>query len=190
MISRRKLLLAVLAAVTAAPSGSDTSGRMVLLSGIEILAAVVARRLQRQRERNRERWTRCREKRGGYTRRKINRADGEWMASTMSGYVRLDQYDDVYAKNFRVSRATFDVLLGQLQRGGCLRDNQSRNPLHQVPGRFKLGVMPVFLRPGHWLEGCCRLCIDRRGDSAQIRGRFYGRRCASVAPDLHASQAS
>ena len=148
MISRRKLLLAVLAAVTAAPSGSDTSGRMVLLSGIEILAAVVARRLQRQRERNRERWTRCREKRGGYTRRRITRADGEWPASTMSGYVSLDQYDDVYAKNFRVSRATFDVLLGQLQRGGCLRDNQSRNPLHQVPGRFKLGVCLYFFAQG------------------------------------------
>jgi hypothetical protein len=78
----------------------------------------------------------------------IARADGGWKGSTLSGYLTCS--DAVYAKNFRVTRGTFDVLLKQLQDGGyCLDNAHKMTPMaKRQTGRFKLAVALYFFAQG------------------------------------------
>lgn len=57
----------------------------------------------------------------------------------MYGYV-YKSGDHVYSKNFRMSQATFNLILNKLQAAGYLRDGRSKNPTKCVPGRLKLAV--------------------------------------------------
>jgi len=83
----------------------------------------------------------------GERRRTVVRAWGEWMGSTLAGYLAVGD-DITYRKNFRVTKQTFNVLLTQLQSKGYLQDGKSTNPLLRVPGRFKLGVCLYFFGQG------------------------------------------
>ena len=83
----------------------------------------------------------------GERRRTVVRAWGEWMGSTLAGYLAVGD-DITYRKNFRVTKQTFNVLLTQLQSKGYLQDGKSTNPLLRVLGRFKLGVCLYFFGQG------------------------------------------
>ena len=72
-------------------------------------------------------------------RRVIVRAAQKWRGSTMYGYVYKNG-DHVYSKNFRMSQATFNLILNKLQAAGYLRDGRSKSPTKCVPGRLKLAV--------------------------------------------------
>jgi hypothetical protein len=80
-------------------------------------------------------------------RQKIERADGGWRGSTLNGYL-VHGNDSIYRKNFRVTKHTFHVLLGQLKGGGFCQDNRARNPAKQQTGRFKLGTSLYFFAQG------------------------------------------
>ena len=142
--SRTQLLLALLAA-SALPNRSSYAQKYLLLLQS---ANVVAHFLSRSKRRRCERGAGKSKKRTGYKRRRVVRADGGWIGSTMQGYIGPDSYDSVYQKNFRVTESTFDLLLKQLQCGGYLLDNKNRNPLYRIPGRFKLAVCLYFFAQG------------------------------------------
>ena len=80
-------------------------------------------------------------------RQKIERADGGWRGSTLNGYL-VHGNDSIYRKNFRVTKHTFHVLLGQLKGGGFCQDNRARNTAKQQTGRFKLGTSLYFFAQG------------------------------------------
>ena len=65
----------------------------------------------------------------------------------MYGYV-YKSGDHVYSKNFRMSQATFNLILNKLQAAGYLRDGRSKNPTKCVPGRLKLAVALYFFAQG------------------------------------------
>ena len=82
----------------------------------------------------------------------IDRAEGGWRSSTLSGYIGTGS-NATYKKNFRVTKQTFGKLLAQLNAGGFCKDNVNNNPAKQQTGQFKLGVCLYFFAQGTGWKG-------------------------------------
>ena len=82
-----------------------------------------------------------------FARRKIQRAAGGAMGSTMWGYYN-DGDEKTFLYNFRMTKDQLEGGHRMLAEGGHLHDSQSRHVEYRFPGRFKFAVCMYVLAHG------------------------------------------
>ena len=80
-------------------------------------------------------------------RREVERADGGWAASTLAGY--LNHGDEItYRYNFRMTKASVNMIIEKLSAARYLTTNTCRNPKLRVTAAFKVAVCLYFMAHG------------------------------------------
>ena len=80
-------------------------------------------------------------------RREVERAEGGWAASTLAGYLNMG--DEVtYAYNFRMTKATVNMITEKLSAAGYITTNTCPNPMYRVTAAFKVAVCLYFMAHG------------------------------------------
>ena len=74
----------------------------------------------------------------------MQRTEGGWAASTLNQYVEHGD-ETTYRLKFRVSKKTFDYVVGKLSSAGFVTDNKCMDPAKRMTARFKCGVAFYFL---------------------------------------------
>jgi hypothetical protein len=148
--TRRNLVLCALVLAIASSTASVTHASMFTASCLSMIMAAA----QASKARPRKRSMGCLLPSGevdaltsGHKRRVVIRANGGWLNSTLAGYL-ADGDEITYRHNFRVTRKTFDCILGHLQSNGYLLDNSCRDEAKCVTGRFKIAVGLYFFAQG------------------------------------------
>ena len=77
-------------------------------------------------------------------RRKVERTEGGWKASTLNGYVENGD-EQTYKLNFRATRRSVELIAEKLSSAGYLVDNNCRDPAHRMTSKFKVAVCLYYM---------------------------------------------